>query len=136
MTNKKRFLLLDGVRGLAAIGVMSLHFWFGNSVFSNPLASLVDPFFVLSGFVLMPSLAASEKERFSFFKKRLLRFYSVLIPAFLIFVFFQYVDFQGGTFTLTNYSIIQIVGAFFFCKCSTLNVFGFLVCFGVYPLSY
>jgi peptidoglycan/LPS O-acetylase OafA/YrhL len=78
-----------------------------------PLASLVDLFFVLSGFVLMPSLAASEKERFGFFKKRLLRFYSVLIPAFLFFVFLNYVDFEGGKFTLTNYSITQIVGAFF-----------------------
>jgi len=104
---------------------MSYHFWFAAFTYSRPLASLVDLFFVLSGFVLMPSLAASGKARFLFFKKRLVRFYSVLIPAFFIFVFFYSVVFEGGKFLLINYSITQIVGAFFllqFCYSKCVSV--------------
>ena len=59
---RKRFLVLDASRGLAAIGIVIFHV-----LFSSPyqqlrgLYLLVDFFFVLSGFVLFPSLPQQFK---------------------------------------------------------------------------
>jgi len=110
--HSKRFILLDGLRGLAALGVMSYHFWFANLSFSAPLASLVDLFFVLSGFVLMPSIAVSRASRFDFLKKRLLRFYSVLTPAVIAVVLLNYINLGRGPSPVNIHSTTQIVGAF------------------------
>ena len=108
----KRFILLDGLRGLAALGVMSYHFWFANLSFSAPLASLVDLFFVLSGFVLMPSLSVSGASKIDFLKKRFIRFYSVLTPAVIAVAFLNYIDLGRGPSPVNVHSAIQIVGAF------------------------
>ena len=80
--------------------------------FSAPLASLVDLFFVLSGFVLMPSIAVSRASRFDFLKKRLLRFYSVLTPAVIAVVLLNYINLGRGPSPVNIHSTTQIVGAF------------------------
>lgn len=68
-----RFLVLDGMRGIAALIVMSMH-----AAFLFPLAAIaVDLFFALSGFVLAYSYAdrlGSWAERRQFMIARLIRF--------------------------------------------------------------
>jgi len=54
--SKHRFLLLDGMRGLAAIGIVIHHVGKTSYTALDGLYLLVDFFFVLSGFVLQPSL--------------------------------------------------------------------------------
>lgn len=88
MRNKDsgRFLVLDGMRGVAALGVLAFHVVvvtrFGQL---DSLYLLVDFFFVLSGFVLLPSMpqAVSELPRvgLSFVVKRIFRFWPMLLVA-------------------------------------------------------
>jgi peptidoglycan/LPS O-acetylase OafA/YrhL len=91
---------------------MSYHFWFANLSFSAPLASLVDLFFVLSGFVLMPSLSVSRASKIDFLKKRFIRFYSVLAPAIIAVVLLNYINLGRGPSPVNVHSAIQIAGAF------------------------
>ena len=80
----RKFHTLDGLRGLAAIGVVSYHAWPWISSFRPPSAYLaVDLFFLLSGFVL----AHAYEHRFAagmtsgqFLRVRLIRLY----PLFLL----------------------------------------------------
>ena len=81
---KDRYVLLDGMRGVAAVGVMSFHLWLGGSQLFQGFNTFVDFFFLLSGFVLAPKLldhAIGSKKRFIY--SRILRFYPMLIPIFI-----------------------------------------------------
>jgi len=96
-----RFATLDGLRGLAILGVMCLHFvpprssggglfkalWFG----SNAGGTGVDLFFVLSGFLITGILYDAKKAANyfrAFYMRRVLRifplYYAILIGVFLV----------------------------------------------------
>lgn len=85
---KHRYLLLDGMRGFAAIGVLSFHVVVDSYYEQlDSLYLLVDFFFVLSGFVLFPSMPAN-RIRFgrnvgTFVLKRIFRFWPLVIAALL-----------------------------------------------------
>lgn len=89
LTEPKRFLLLDALRGVAAGLVMCRHLWLVENYFFG-INMAVDFFFVLSGFILAPKLlqqgAVSTKE---FIRSRVLRFYPMLIPVFLVLLITQ-----------------------------------------------
>lgn len=91
---ENRFLPLDGLRGLAAIGVLSFHVVVSaTSEFPqlDSLYLLVDFFFVLSGFVLWPSMpsrtAGLAKSTGTFVVKRVFRFWPLVIVSLLLATF-------------------------------------------------
>jgi peptidoglycan/LPS O-acetylase OafA/YrhL len=91
---ENRYLPLDGLRGLAAIGVLSFHVvvW-PTSDFPqlDSLYLLVDFFFVLSGFVLWPSMpsraAGLGRSTGVFVVKRVFRFWPLVIVSLLLATF-------------------------------------------------
>ncbi|MBZ9710942.1 acyltransferase [Mesorhizobium sp. ESP7-2] len=96
MAEKHKFVMLDGLRGIAAIAVVLFHrrWWFaddGGFLQHAPLA--VDFFFLLSGFVIAyayePKLIAGMSLR-RFLIKRLIRLYPLIILG----------AFLGGAFIL------------------------------------
>jgi len=86
--SKHRFLLLDGMRGLAAIGIVIHHVGKTSYPALDGLYLLVDFFFVLSGFVLQPSLPkpgeARRQQTWQFITRRFIRFWP-MVAAVLIF---------------------------------------------------
>ena len=82
-SNNSRFVILDLSRGIAAIGVMSYHFFFLKINLLSGFNIFVDFFFVLSGFVLAPALLSTNFNKKYFIKQRMLRFWPTLIPVFL-----------------------------------------------------
>ena len=86
-----RFLLLDGMRGVAALGVLAFHVTVSATSDFQQLASFylfVDFFFVLSGFVLWPSMPqrGTQLGRASgvFILKRVFRFWPLAITALIV----------------------------------------------------
>ena len=93
-TTTQRYLPLDGLRGVAALGVLSFHVVVSATHDFPQLDSLyllVDFFFVLSGFVLWPSIPqkASGLGRATgiFVLKRVFRFWPLVIAALLVATF-------------------------------------------------
>ncbi len=78
-----RFVLLDGLRGLAAIGIVFYHVAHIDFPIFSGLFLLVDFFFVLSGFVLEPTMPNSRAKFWpqarKFAYKRFLRFWPMLL---------------------------------------------------------
>ncbi len=79
-----RFILLDGMRGIAAFSVAIFHLYFYQFRIFDALPILVDFFFVLSGFVLARSLLNTEFDFRKFIKSRIMRLYPAIFVAFLI----------------------------------------------------
>ena len=93
-TTTSRYLPLDGLRGVAALGVLSFHVVVSATHDFPQLDSLyllVDFFFVLSGFVLWPSIpqrsAKLGRETGVFVIKRVFRFWPLVIVALLLATF-------------------------------------------------
>lgn len=89
---KHRYLLLDGMRGIAALGVLSFHVVVDSYYEQlDSLYLLVDFFFVLSGFVLFPSMPTGGKKYGrqvgTFVLKRIFRFWPLVIAALLFSLF-------------------------------------------------
>lgn len=82
---KHRFILLDGLRGIAAIGVVLTHVASREIPALLSLYLLVDFFFVLSGFVLNPLMPkpgfAFWPQFLKFFWKRALRFFPMVLAV-------------------------------------------------------
>ncbi len=111
---KHRFVLLDGLRGIAAMLVVQRHV---SPLFFQVLPSAylaVDLFFVLSGFVIAFAYEEKLKSSRISFKRfmilRLLRLYPLYILAFLLMLYF-YVD-TGGTIGETGRTSL-LVGTIF-----------------------
>ena len=86
-----RFLVLDGMRGVAALGVLAFHVTVSATQDFQQLASFylfVDFFFVLSGFVLWPSMPQHGKQvglaSGVFLLKRIFRFWPLAITALIV----------------------------------------------------
>jgi len=109
---RRRYVLLDGIRGVAAFEIMAYHLWlhgkffFGSNIF-------VDLFFVLSGFVLAPQLLLRSKgSSKEFIVKRVLRLWPMLIPAFIILVATEMVPVIHKSLHATSHAPLQYVCAF------------------------
>jgi len=94
---KHRFVLLDGLRGLAAVGIVIHHI--GKTAYPavHGLYLLVDFFFVLSGFVLQPSLPGPgsdiRQKTWRFVARRFIRFWP-MVTAVLVFRFLLWLQWQ------------------------------------------
>lgn len=79
--SKRHFEMLDGIRGVAAMGVLLFHSYKGGGIFPNgPLA--VDLFFMLSGFVIAYSYGdrlAGGLSPLAFMRLRLIRLYPMIL---------------------------------------------------------
>lgn len=88
MSTKNRFLWLDFLRGAAAIGVLSFHVVVNHKPQLDGLYVLVDFFFVLSGYVLWPSMPQGRsgglRKSLRFLAARLLRLWPMLIAVLLV----------------------------------------------------
>jgi peptidoglycan/LPS O-acetylase OafA/YrhL len=107
-----RFILLDGLRGFAAIGIASFHLWLMPKY--NGFNSFVDFFFVLSGFVLAPSILSLAKGgKKKFFVSRIIRLYPMLIPVFITLILVQKVPFLSENLTgFPSTEPLAFLGAF------------------------
>ena len=80
-----RYIPLDGLRGVAAIGIVAFHVASGRFVWLQSFYLLVDFFFVLSGFVLWPSIPHERvglaRSSGRFIVKRVFRFWPLVIAA-------------------------------------------------------
>jgi peptidoglycan/LPS O-acetylase OafA/YrhL len=84
MMSSKRYVLLDGMRGIAALSIMVYHLWLNSMWWASGFNIVVDFFFVLSGFVLAPSLvSAKTNNKRNFILKRLVRLFPMIIMFFL-----------------------------------------------------
>src|SRR5215467_6046222 len=91
LTAKPHYLILDGLRGVAAVMVVGLHIFEAHS--TSPLDQIinhgylaVDFFFVLSGFVIGYAYDDSWNKMTlgGFFKRRLIRLHPMIIIATVI----------------------------------------------------
>lgn len=96
MSAELRFNLLDGARGVAAIGVLGAHVGNAPKELVGWGAYWVEFFFVLSGFVLHPTLkklsqttSIQNKSRINWIKLRFIRFWTVLIPVLIMMLIIQ-----------------------------------------------
>jgi len=112
--SKQRFVLLDGMRGIAALGVMAYHSLLPSRWYFEGFNTFVDFFFVLSGFVLAPTLlnvsAGSTKK---FIVVRLLRLFPMLIPIFITLLIMQQLSFFARNLHVLNQTpLVNYLGAF------------------------
>jgi len=112
--SKQRFVLLDGMRGISALGVMAYHSLLPSRWYFEGFNTFVDFFFVLSGFVLAPTLlnvsAGSTKK---FIVVRLLRLFPMLIPIFITLLIMQQVSFFARSLHVLNQTpLVNYLGAF------------------------
>ena len=105
-----RYYLLDGLRGLAAFFVMIGHL----SSHSGHIGIFVDFFFVLSGFVLTPSISRHVKSsRKIFIFARISRFYPTLIIMIIFVIFFERIPLVRDIFDVPVHSVFTYFGIFF-----------------------
>jgi len=127
MEQTKHYLILDGLRGVAAIAVVIFHICesisyaagtgsAGQSMYHGFLA--VDFFLLLSGFVM--GYAYDRKwEKMSignFFKRRLIRLHPMVIAGAIggaiVFACMGFVDFYGNVFPMWKYIVCVILALF------------------------
>jgi len=110
-----RFVLLDGVRGIACFAIVSDHLYFNHlhNIRSNGFNSFVDYFFVLSGFVLAPAIFSLDvRSRKKFLVGRFIRLYPMLIPVFFTLALIQWVPSISKNITdLPPTSLLTFLGS-------------------------
>jgi peptidoglycan/LPS O-acetylase OafA/YrhL len=112
-TRRHRYVLLDGLRGVAAFGVMAFHLWVNPNIFAG-FNIFVDFFFVLSGFVLAPQLlSGARNSKKIFVLNRVLRFWPMLIPVFIVVISCERVPILHEHVHGVVYSPLDYLGAFF-----------------------
>lgn len=110
---KQRFVILDGLRGLAAFIIVPFHIWLGTSWYHAISYIFVDFFFVLSGFVLAPQLYSREKRSsYQFLVNRVFRLYPILIPVFVCMIFINETPFLNEKLNSSHHSWMSYLGAF------------------------
>lgn len=121
---RDRFVLLDGLRGIAAIFIIQRHAedLLGDALPSSYLG--VDLFFALSGFVLAHAYGASLAEGrispFQFMKARLLRLYPLyaialaLVTAYYIRMYFAGVPVMADEYVIPNELALSFVTGLLF----------------------
>jgi len=129
-----RFILLDSLRGIAALAVASFHIFFYQIRIFNGIPIAVDFFFVLSGFVLARSLVDIKKENRKFIKSRLLRLYPAILVSFSIILITRY-TFLRETSTSGHYDLHSYILAFFCSKYLFQASIRFVCLFGVFLRS-
>lgn len=98
LRSQHRFVLLDGFRGLAALLVVVFHAARDGSPFYklDPLFLMVDFFFVLSGFVLLPGMpqqfSGFGQAAYQFIVKRVLRLWPMAVAAIALSAAMYYVS--------------------------------------------
>ena len=133
MNTELRFNLLDGARGVAAIGVLAAHIDNAPTELVSWGAYWVEFFFVLSGFVLYPTLkklsySIDTKDRYkngiTWIKLRLIRFWTVWIPVLTVLLVIQLAEYimekyfgnSGSTPALFPDSLKYLLGAVFLAQ--------------------
>ena len=82
--SSKRYVLLDGMRGVAALSIMIYHLWLNGMWWASGFNIVVDFFFVLSGFVLAPSLVSTiSNYKRKFILNRVIRLFPMIIMFFI-----------------------------------------------------
>jgi peptidoglycan/LPS O-acetylase OafA/YrhL len=127
-----RFILLDSLRGIAALAVASFHIYFYKIRIFNGIPIAVDFFFVLSGFVLARSLLDTKREIRKFIKSRILRLYPAILVSFSIIVVTKY-TFLRETSTGDNYDLKKYILAFFLLQVFIPNLY--TICVPLWSLS-
>jgi hypothetical protein len=127
-----RFILLDSLRGIAALAVASFHIFFYQIRIFNGIPIAVDFFFVLSGFVLARSLVDIKKENRKFIKSRLLRLYPAILVSFSIILITRY-TFLRETSTSGHYDLHSYILAFFLLQVFIPSLY--TICVPLWSLS-
>jgi peptidoglycan/LPS O-acetylase OafA/YrhL len=130
--SSSRFILLDGLRGVAALAVASFHIYFYQIRIFTAIPIAVDFFFVLSGFVLSNSLMNSDKNIKRFIKSRIMRLYPAIFVAFIIILATRY-TFLERTTTASHYDLKDYVLAFFLLQAFIWNLYP--ICIPLWSLS-
>lgn len=82
--NGERYVILDGMRGIAALSIMIYHLWLQGMWWASGFNIVVDFFFVLSGFVLAPSLVSTTSNyKRKFILNRVIRLFPMIIMFFI-----------------------------------------------------
>ncbi len=113
-SNHSRFEVLDGMRGVAAISVMVVHFQNQNEPFLKNGFIAVDLFFMLSGFVLAHSYGARLQRNMGYFEyilKRIIRLYPMFLLGVVVGAPVLWLDAKSG---LATNSTRDISGSIFY----------------------
>jgi peptidoglycan/LPS O-acetylase OafA/YrhL len=116
---RNRFVLLDGMRGFAALGVLAFHaVVVTNYMYLDSLYLLVDFFFVLSGFVLQPSMPQDYKKIYrtapKFILNRIFRFWPMVAAVTaLAWVIYRIQQSDPSAYPEDSYSDDNFMSSFF-----------------------
>lgn len=127
-----RFIILDSLRGIAALAVASFHIYLYQIRFYTGIPIAVDFFFVLSGFVLARSLVDTKKEIKKFIKSRIVRLYPAILVSFSIILITKY-TFLRETSTSEHYDLDKYILAFFLLQVFIPNLY--TICVPLWSLS-
>lgn len=130
--SSNRFVLLDGMRGVAAFSVAIFHLYFYQFRIFNAVPILVDFFFVLSGFVLARSLMDTEFDFRRFLKSRIMRLYPAIFVAFLIILLTRF-TFLEKTSTGSQYQLKEYLLAFLLLQVFISSIYP--ICVPLWSLS-
>jgi len=109
---QNRFLILDGLRGLAAFAVAGLHIYFWQIKALNGIIFCVDFFFVLSGFVLASSILKKNRSVKKFLFSRAIRVYPAILVSFFLVGLIYFLPLLNSTTTARKFNFFQYVLAF------------------------
>ncbi len=109
--DSNRYLVLDGLRGVAAISVMLYHFCMGTSMALFPNATVgVDLFFMLSGFVLAHAYTARFQQGYAYsayLYRVLIRLYPMLLAGCVLGALGLFLHRNAGFIAVSDKEIIM-----------------------------
>ncbi|MDP9056975.1 MAG: acyltransferase [Pseudomonadota bacterium] len=107
--SKKRYVLLDGMRGIAALAVVVMHHFTSSIGFFRNSAGAVDFFFILSGFVIFHAYERKRLSTIRFMAIRIARLYPLFLIGLILgapVIFFQAL--QAHTSLIDVYYILSL----------------------------